>query len=165
MVPTNLHPPTKQTVSGEKTLEEFKITTFNEYDLLVLESVDEDAQGADATFRDGLIMLAHYDPTWREELRKYLQEEERKRRKMKGERAMRLARWRPGGCGCAAGLSVVEIGQNCCSLQLSSYPRSYEGPSFGSNLGPVFIAFDAACCLYTLYTNRQYFAMRNKQGR
>ena len=62
--------------------------------LLVLEGVDEDAVDADATFRDELIMLARDDPMWREELRRYLQEEEKERELIQKERTARLARWR-----------------------------------------------------------------------
>ena len=62
--------------------------------LLVLEGVDEDAVDADATFRDELIMLARDDPMWREELRRYLQEEEKERELIQKERTARLTRWR-----------------------------------------------------------------------
>ena len=62
--------------------------------LLVLEGVDEDAVDADATFRDELIMLARDDPMWREELRRYLQEEEKERELIQKERTARLALWR-----------------------------------------------------------------------
>jgi hypothetical protein len=72
--------------------------------LLVLEGVDEDAEGADATMRDELIMMARDDPIWMAELRKYLQQEEKEREEMRKERAVRLTRWRascdrqcPGG--------------------------------------------------------------------
>ncbi|KAF8341021.1 hypothetical protein F5887DRAFT_1062556 [Amanita rubescens] len=68
--------------------------SFKTQGLLVLESVDEDAEDADATFRDELIMLARDDPIWREELRRYLQEEEKERVLIQKERAARLARWR-----------------------------------------------------------------------
>ena len=66
------------------------------HDILVLEGVDEDAEGADATMRDELIMMAHDDPMWMEELRKYLQKEGKERERMQEERAVRLARWRDG---------------------------------------------------------------------
>ena len=52
----------------------------------VLEGADEDAEGADSTMRDELVMMARDDPMWTTELRKYLQKE----------RAVRLARWREG---------------------------------------------------------------------
>lgn len=35
--------------------------------LLVLEGVDEDAEDANTTFRDELIMLARDDPIWKED--------------------------------------------------------------------------------------------------
>jgi hypothetical protein len=66
------------------------------YDIPVLEGVDEDAEGADATMRDELIMLAHGDPMWMEELKKYLRKEEKEREQMQEERAVRLALWREG---------------------------------------------------------------------
>jgi hypothetical protein len=65
-------------------------------DIPVLEGVDEDAEGADATMRDELIMLAHGDPMWMEELKKYLRKEEKEREQMQEERAVRLALWREG---------------------------------------------------------------------
>lgn len=66
-------------------------------DILILEGVDEDVEGADATMRDELIMMAHGgDPIGVEELRKYLQKEEKEREEMRDERAVRLARWREG---------------------------------------------------------------------
>lgn len=72
--------------------EQFSFGTAN--DILVLESVDEDVEGADATMRDELIMMAHDgDPIWVEELRKYLQKEEKEREQMKEEHVVRLARW------------------------------------------------------------------------
>jgi hypothetical protein len=64
------------------------------YGLLVLEGVDEDAEGPDATMLDELIMLAHDDPVWKEELRRYLQEEEKQKKQIQKERAVRLAHWR-----------------------------------------------------------------------
>ncbi|KAI0253665.1 hypothetical protein BJV78DRAFT_1152793 [Lactifluus subvellereus] len=83
---------------GEKAagpgLEQFSVETF--HDIPVLEGVDEDAEGADATMLDELILLARGDPMWMEELRKYLQEEEKEREEMQKERAVRLARWREG---------------------------------------------------------------------
>ena len=65
-----------------------------EQGLLVLEGVDEDAEGPDATMLDQLMMLAYDDPIWNEELRRYLQKEEEEREWMQKERAVRLARWR-----------------------------------------------------------------------
>jgi hypothetical protein len=62
--------------------------------LPVLEDVDEDAEDADATTRDELIMLARDNPIWKEELRRYLQEEEKEKEQMQNERVARLARWR-----------------------------------------------------------------------
>ena len=59
--------------------------------LLVLEGVDEDAEGADATMRDELAMMARDDPMWMREFRKYLQEEEKEREEVQKERAVRLA--------------------------------------------------------------------------
>ncbi|KAF5373498.1 hypothetical protein D9615_009488 [Tricholomella constricta] len=76
-------------------LEQFSFEAAHD-DILVLEGVDEDAEGADATMRDELIMLAHGDPMWTEELRKYLQKEEEERKRMQEERAARLALWRDG---------------------------------------------------------------------
>ena len=61
---------------------------------LVLEDVDEDAEDANATTRDVLIMLAHGNPAFLEELRRYLQEEEKEKEQMRNERAAGLARWR-----------------------------------------------------------------------
>ncbi|KAF8231671.1 hypothetical protein L208DRAFT_1398526 [Tricholoma matsutake] len=66
------------------------------HDLLVLEGVDEDAEGADSTMRDELIMMARDDPMWMAELRKYLQKEEKEREQVQKECAVRLARWREG---------------------------------------------------------------------
>ena len=64
------------------------------YALLTLEDVDEDAADADATTREDLIMLASYNPIWKEELRRYLQEEKKEKESIQNERAARLARWR-----------------------------------------------------------------------
>lgn len=44
------------------------IIMFNGDDLLVLGSVEEGAQGADATFCDELIVMACFDLVWKEEL-------------------------------------------------------------------------------------------------
>jgi hypothetical protein len=43
--------------------------------------------------RDELIMMARYDPIWREELRRYLHKEEKERKRMQKERVVRLDRW------------------------------------------------------------------------
>jgi hypothetical protein len=80
--------------AAEAGLEQFSFKTAD--DILVLEGVDEDAEGADATMLDELIMMAHGDPMWTEELRKYLQKEDQEREQMQEERAVRLARWREG---------------------------------------------------------------------
>jgi hypothetical protein len=66
------------------------------HDILVLEGVDEDAEGADATFKEELLMLAHDSPMWMEELEKYLRNEEKEQNQVQAERALRLARWREG---------------------------------------------------------------------
>jgi hypothetical protein len=83
---------------GEKAagagLEQFSVETSHGY--LVLEGVDESAEGADATMLDELIMMARDDPMWREELRKHLQEKEKERVQMQKEREARLACWREG---------------------------------------------------------------------
>jgi hypothetical protein len=63
---------------------------------LVLEGVDKDAEGADATMLDELIMMARDDPMWREELRKHLQIKEKERAEMQKEREARFAWWREG---------------------------------------------------------------------
>lgn len=72
----------------------YSVNSF--HGLLVLEGVDEDAEDADATMRDELILMAHCSPIWEEELRRYLEREERERKQMQKERAERLARWREG---------------------------------------------------------------------
>jgi hypothetical protein len=79
------------TIDGEE-LEQFSVKS--PHGLLVLEGVDEDAEGADATLLDALIMLAHDDPIWKEELGRYLQREEKEREQIQKERAERLARRR-----------------------------------------------------------------------
>ncbi len=82
--------------SSQKTagagLEQFSVKSTR--GLLVLEDVDEDAEDADATTRDELIMLALDNPIWMEELRRFSQEEEKEKEQMQNERAARLARWR-----------------------------------------------------------------------
>jgi len=60
----------------EARLEQFTFKTS--HGILVLEGIDEDAEGADATMRDELIMTARNDPVWMEELRRYLQEKKRR---------------------------------------------------------------------------------------
>ncbi|KIM82177.1 hypothetical protein PILCRDRAFT_8025 [Piloderma croceum F 1598] len=59
-------------------------THIPSYDILVAESVDEDA---DATFKDNLILLASYGDggTWRKELDKLLQAEHQEQEEMKKE--------------------------------------------------------------------------------
>lgn len=79
------------TIIGDAGLEQFSVKSS--HGLLVLEGVDEDAEGPDATMLDQLMMLAHDDPIWSEELRRYLQKEE-ERERMQKERAVRLACWR-----------------------------------------------------------------------
>ena len=80
---------------GEKAagagLEQFSESTPG---LPVLEDIDEDAEDADATTRDDLILLAHDNPMWMGELRRYLQEVEKEKEQMQNERVARLARWR-----------------------------------------------------------------------
>jgi hypothetical protein len=80
--------------AAEAGLEQFSFKMAD--DILVLEGINEDAEGADATVLDELIMMAHGDLMWTEELRKYLQKEEEERKKMQEERAVRLACWREG---------------------------------------------------------------------
>ncbi|KIL58313.1 hypothetical protein M378DRAFT_332913 [Amanita muscaria Koide BX008] len=90
------HPPPNGG-SGDEQVAEAELGGFSvepTHGLLVLEGVDEDADDADATFRDELVMLARDDPIWREELRRYLQEEEKERELMQKERVARLAHWR-----------------------------------------------------------------------
>ena len=65
----------------------------------VLEGVDEDVEDADATMRDELVMLARNSPLWKEELKRYLQREEKEREQMEKERAARLACWREDKIG------------------------------------------------------------------
>jgi len=81
----------KQT--AEEKLEEFPVTTSS---IPILEGVDEDAEGADATFLDELILLASNNPIWMVELKRYLEEEEKEKKQVQEERAARLARWREG---------------------------------------------------------------------
>jgi len=70
----------------------FAETTSN--GIPILEGVDEDGDGGDATFRDDLMLLASYNPTmWMPELNKYLEEEEKERKQVEKERAARLADW------------------------------------------------------------------------
>ena len=75
-------------------LDQFSFKTSRGY--LVLEGVDEDAEDADATMRDELIMMARHDPIWEEELRRYLQTEEKERVQMQKDRAARFSHWREG---------------------------------------------------------------------
>lgn len=80
---------------GEKAagsgLEQFSVKSS--HSLLILEGVNENVDGADATMRDELIMMAHYDPIWREELRRYMHKEEKERQQMQKERVVRLDHW------------------------------------------------------------------------
>lgn len=65
------------------------------HNILELEGANEDAEGDDAAVLDDLLILAgDGEPKWVEELRRYLQEEEREREQMQKERAVRLALWR-----------------------------------------------------------------------
>ncbi|KAM6488870.1 hypothetical protein JOM56_015669 [Amanita muscaria] len=73
------------TLAAGAGLEQFSVKST--HGLLVLED-------ADATTRDELIMLARDNPIWMEELRRYLQEEEKEKEQMQNERVARLARWR-----------------------------------------------------------------------
>ena len=83
-------------MGGEKTagagLEQFSVKLTHR--LLALEDVDEDAEDANATTRDELIMLARDHLIWMEELRRFLQEEEKEKEQMQNERVARLVRWR-----------------------------------------------------------------------
>jgi hypothetical protein len=72
-----------------------KISVKSTHGLLALEDVDEDAEDADATTLDELMMLTYDgDPLWMEELRRYLQEQEEEKERMQKEHAVRLACWR-----------------------------------------------------------------------
>lgn len=76
-------------------------TRVPSYDILVSEGVDEDATGADATFKDDLILLASYDDdvgTWRKVLDKLLQAERQEQEEMMKERKARLDEWRQTSC-------------------------------------------------------------------
>ena len=71
-----------------------KISVRSTHGLLALEDVDEDAEDADATTLDELMMLTYDgDPIWMEELTRYLQEEEEEKERMQNKRAVRLTRW------------------------------------------------------------------------
>jgi hypothetical protein len=50
-------------------------------------------EGTDAIMRDELIMMAHGDPIWMAELRKYLQKEEKETQQVQKEHAVRVAHW------------------------------------------------------------------------
>lgn len=54
----------------------------NDDDLVVLESVNKNVQGANAILCDELIMLVGFDSVWKEELWKYFWEEKRERREV-----------------------------------------------------------------------------------
>jgi hypothetical protein len=64
--------------------------------VLFAESVDEDADGDDCTWKDQLLMLAYDDPVWVFELQKYLQQEREEREKMQVDRMGRLTSWLQG---------------------------------------------------------------------
>ena len=64
--------------------------------LLILEDVDEDAQDGDATTLDELLLLAGDNPMWEEDLRRYMQAQQREKEWVQNERAARLALWREG---------------------------------------------------------------------
>jgi hypothetical protein len=82
---------------GEKTgLEKYPVKS--PHDLLVLEGVDEDAEDADATLLEELIMLARDNPIWEEELRRHLKKEEKEREQIQKERAVRLIGQLAGSC-------------------------------------------------------------------
>lgn len=61
--------------------------------ILILEGVDEDADGEDCTSKEQLIMLAYGNPTWIPDLQRYLQEEREGQEKLKAERMGRLTSW------------------------------------------------------------------------
>lgn len=74
---------------GGKAAEE-GLAVKSKYGLLIL----EDAEDADATTRDELIMLAGDNPMWKEELIRYMKEEQKEKERIQNECAARLARWR-----------------------------------------------------------------------
>lgn len=61
--------------------------------LLVLEGVDEDAQDADATMKDELMLMAYGDEMWTKELQKYLRAERREREEVQEWRAAMVESW------------------------------------------------------------------------
>jgi hypothetical protein len=83
----------KKQVVGEQ--QEFN-TRVPSYDIPVVEGVDEEAEGADATFKDELVLLASYgdDGTWRKALDKLLQAEHQEQEEVTKERMARLDEWR-----------------------------------------------------------------------
>ena len=62
--------------------------------ILSLEGVDEDAQDANATMKDELILLAHGNKLWTRELEKFIEAENREMREMQQHRAVMLENWR-----------------------------------------------------------------------
>jgi hypothetical protein len=73
----------------------------DDFAILEIESVEEDAQDADATMKDELIMLANSGDMWsreiwREELAKYLQAEQKEREEMQENREAMLKGWLQG---------------------------------------------------------------------
>jgi hypothetical protein len=67
--------------------------SFNGPPILTLEGVDEDAQDADATTKDELMLLAHSSELWAGELAKYLQAERNERDEVHRRRMARLEDW------------------------------------------------------------------------
>ena len=61
--------------------------------ILELEGVDADAQDADATMKDELMLLAHTSEIWRGALEKYMQAENREREAVQKEQEVRLETW------------------------------------------------------------------------
>ncbi|KAG6814247.1 hypothetical protein H0H92_015362 [Tricholoma furcatifolium] len=89
--PTRIDP-----AGGQEKAEAELDLSFKTQGLLVAsEGVDADAEDADATFLDDLLLLASIDPTmWMGELNKYLQEEKKEKELLQKEQAARLAHWR-----------------------------------------------------------------------
>jgi hypothetical protein len=61
--------------------------------ILILEGVDEDADGDDCTWKDELMLMAYGDLAWLPELQKYLQKEREEDVKLQAERTGRLTSW------------------------------------------------------------------------
>ena len=57
---------------------------------MVVEDVDEDPQGANATFKDDLVLLS--GPAWGRELTKLLRAEQKERYEIQGQRVARVRR-------------------------------------------------------------------------